>query len=341
MVPLPGKMPMTDMPEPLHDIAHLGAVELLTPKLDRSLWFFRHVLGMEPTHIEADAVWLRGYGDYAAATLKLSAAPAAGVGAIAWRASSPQALRRRVAALEAAGLGAGWSNGDFGRGPSYRFRDPEGHRMELYYEEQRYVPSAETRSTLKNLPSRYPGRGVGARRIDHLALLCNDVGANRRFAQELLGLRLHEQVVYDKGATEIGSWLSPSALHHQLAYVLDVKGGHARLHHFALWVDEQQDVLRAADILSENGIFIEAGPAKHNNSQGFYLYSYEPGGNRIEICSGSFLVLAPDFEPVRWDESERGRGVYWGGALPDSFLRYATPDVAGDAGRPAPVFDPR
>jgi catechol 2,3-dioxygenase len=33
-------------PEPLHDIAHLGSVELLTPQPDRSLWYVRDVLGM-------------------------------------------------------------------------------------------------------------------------------------------------------------------------------------------------------------------------------------------------------------------------------------------------------
>ena len=31
--------------EPLHDIAHLGSVELFTPAPDRSLWYFRDVLG--------------------------------------------------------------------------------------------------------------------------------------------------------------------------------------------------------------------------------------------------------------------------------------------------------
>ena len=212
--------------------------------------------------------------------------------------------------------------------------------MEVYYQEARYVPTAATRSALKNLPSRYPARGVGVRRIDHLAVLCNDVAANRRFAEDVLGFALHEQVVYAHGTQEIGSWLSPSPVHHQLAYVLDVKRGHARLHHFSLWVDDRDDVLRAADILREAGVFIEAGPAKHNNSQGFYLYCYEPGGNRVEIYSGSFLVLAPDFEPVRWNEADRGGGVYWGGALPASFLAYATPDLPDVAAAAAPVFDP-
>ena len=246
---------------------------------------------------------------------------------MSWRAVSNEAMERRVKAIEAAGLGVGWTNGDFGRGRSYRFRDPDGHSMEIYFEEQKYEAPPHLHSTLKNLPQKYTGRGVGVRRVDHLALLAKDVEANRRFATDILGFQLREQVRYNKGETEIGSWMSPTAVHHQLAYVVDVKGAHARLHHFSLWVDNREDVLRAADILVEHGIFIEAGPSKHNNSQGFYLYSYEPGGNRVEIYSGSYLVFAPDWEPVTWDEQERGTGTYWGASLPDSFINYATPNI--------------
>jgi len=329
------------MPEPLHDIAHLGAVELLTPEPHKALRFFRDLLGMEVVHEASGSVHLRGWGDYAASTLKLTTASAPGVGCIAWRTTSPEALERRAAALSALGLGIDWTNGDFGRGRSFRFRDPDGHIMEIYYEEQRYVAPPGLRSALKNQPQKYTGRGVGVRRLDHLAVLASDVATNRRFAQDILGFQLREQVIFEEGKREIGAWTSPNAVHHQLAYVTDVKGGHGRLHHLSFWVDNRDDVLRAADILSEEGIFIEAGPAKHNNSQGFYLYSYEPGGNRIEVYSGSYLVLAPDWQPVTWNEEERAAGVYWGGALPDSFIQYGTPNIeagpAGDAPK-LPVF---
>jgi catechol 2,3-dioxygenase len=333
-----------DMPvrsEPIHDIAHLGSVELFTPVPDKSLWYFRDLLGMEPVHETDESVYLRGYGDYATSTLKLTAAGDPGVGCISWRASSPQALERRAKAIEAAGLGLGWTNGDFGRGRSYRFHDPDGHRLEIYYEEQKFIAPTQLHSTLKNLPQKFTGRGAGVRRVDHLALLAKDVETNRKFAQDVLGFQLREQVRYDHGKTEIGSWMSPTAIHHQLAYVVDVKGAHGRLHHFSLWVDNRDDVLRAADILAENGIFLEAGPSKHNNSQGFYLYTYEPGGNRVEIYTGSFLVVAPDWEPITWNEEERGTGTYWGASLPDSFIEYGTPNVSAETiGEPPefPVF---
>jgi catechol 2,3-dioxygenase len=327
----------------IQDIAHLGRVELLTPRPERSLWYFHEVLGMEVAHIGGKSVYLRGYGDYAASTLKLTESHEPGVGCISWRAASREALERRATAIETTGLGLGWSENDYGRGPSYQFRDPDGHLMEIYYEETRYRAPAHLRSTLKNLPMKYLGRGVGVRRIDHLALLANDVAANRRFMQDLLGFRLREQVRFDEGRAEIGSWLSASPVHHQVAYVKDVHGGRGRLHHFAMWVDNREDVLRAASIMAENNVFIEAGPSMHNNSQGFYLYTYEPGGNRVEVYTGSYLVFAPDWEPVTWNEEERGTGVYWGGALPESFLHYATPNIAENAPAPAtkvPVFDP-
>ena len=126
--------------EPLHDIAHLGGVELLTPQPEPSLRYFRDLLGMEVVHEAGASVHLRGWGDHAASTLKLTAASAPGVGCIAWRAVSPAALERRAAALTEAGLGVGWTNGDFGRGRSFRFHDPDGHVMEIYWDEQKYVP---------------------------------------------------------------------------------------------------------------------------------------------------------------------------------------------------------
>ncbi len=158
--------------EPIQDVAHLGHVELPTPTPEKSLWYFTEILGMENVLSESQSVYLRGYGDYATTTLKLTEAAQPGVGHIAWRAVSAPALERRVAAIERTGLCIGWSNGDFGHGKCYCFRDPDGHLMEIYYDEQRYVAPEGLRSALQNLPMRYPKGGVGVRRTDHLATLC-------------------------------------------------------------------------------------------------------------------------------------------------------------------------
>ena len=67
------------MEEPIQDIAHLGHIELLTPKPDESLWYFIDLLGMEQVHWEGQSAYLRGYGDYATFTLKLTEAATANV----------------------------------------------------------------------------------------------------------------------------------------------------------------------------------------------------------------------------------------------------------------------
>ena len=94
----------------------------------------------------------------------------------------------------------------------------------------------------------------------------------------------------------------------------------------------REDVLRAADIFLENGVYIETGPHKHAIQQTFFLYVYEPGGNRVEVANaGARLILAPDWKPIVWTEEERKKGQAWGLKTIESFHTYGTPpvDVAG------------
>ena len=95
---------------PLHDIAHLGYIELLTPRLCESLWFFVEVLGMTETCREGNSVYLRTWDDYEHHTVKLTAHETSGIRRVGLRASSQAALEARVAAIEAAGLGVGWQD---------------------------------------------------------------------------------------------------------------------------------------------------------------------------------------------------------------------------------------
>ncbi len=329
------------MTEAIRDIAHLGHVELLTPKPEESLGFFRDVLGMTETARTGQSVYLRGWGDFERHTLKLTEAAHGGVGHTAWRTVGPDALQRRARALEACGCGRGWIDGDLGHGAAYRFTDPDGHPMELYYDAEKYQPPEALRPALKNQPQRYTGIGVGVRRLDHINVLCADVTPNREFMTDHLGFKVREQVILDDG-TEAGAWISVTPLVHDIAYTLDATRSRGRLHHIAYWVDNREDVLRAADLFLEHGVTIETGPSKHAVTHGFFLYCFEPGGNRVEVFSGGYLIFAPDWEPVVWTQAERAKGQAWGLRLPESFHSYGTPDVAmaKEAMRHVPVFDP-
>jgi catechol 2,3-dioxygenase len=174
---------------------------------------------------------------------------------------------------------------------------------------------------------RFPARGVNVRRLDHLNCLAVDIKANRIFFQDYLGCRLTEQIVMNDGS-EAGMWLTVCNKSYDFAYTRDHTGTRGRFHHVTYAVDSREDVLRAADIFLDNGVYIETGPHKHAVQQTFFLYVYEPGGNRVEVANaGARLILAPDWKPIVWTEEERKKGQAWGLKTIESFHTYGTPPV--------------
>ena len=310
------------------DLAHLAHVELLTPTPDESLRFFVDVMGMTASGKEGNSVYLRGWDDYEFHTLKLTASKAAGMAHMAFRATSPEALKHRVTVIDASGLGKGWVDGDLGHGSAYAFTTPDGHNLEIYYETQWYAPPPELKPALKNQAQRFPARGVNVRRLDHLNLLTSDVSILRRFMEDVLGLRTTEMIVLDNGR-EAGAWVTTTNKTYDVAFTEDhYRAARGRFHHVTYAVDSREDVLRAADIFLEHGVHIETGPHKHAVQQTFFLYVYEPGGNRVEVASpGARLMLAPDWQPVVWTETERKLGQAWGLKTVESFHTYGTPPI--------------
>ena len=316
------------MGEPCFDVAHLGHVELLTNRFEESLNFFVNIYGLTESGRDADSVYLRAFDDYEFHTLKLTRSDTTGVGHIGYRTSSPEALERRVRVIEEMGCGIGWVDGDPGHGRAYRFTDPDGHIFELYYETNKYVAPPEEKSALKNIAQRFHGRGVGVRRLDHLNLLATNVEAIRDFMLQALGSRVTEQIMLDTGKLA-GCWFTVNNKSYDIAYTQDHTGVKGRFHHVTYAVDQREEILRAADIFLENGVYIETGPHKPAVQGTFFLYVYEPAGNRVEVANaGARLILAPDWETVTWTESDRKKGQAWGLKTIPSFHTHGTPPVA-------------
>ncbi len=316
--------------EPILDVAHLAHLELLTPTPEKSLDFFVNVMGMTESGRAGESVYLRGWDDYERYSLKLTGSTSSGLGHAAFRARSPQALERRVKALQAAGADVGWVENELGHGPAFQFRDPDGHLLELYYETEWYEAPPHLRPSLKNQAQRFPARGVNVRRIDHFNCLAADIAANREFFEKVLGFRLTEQIVLDNGM-EAGMWLTCTNKSYDFAYTREAHGVRGRFHHVTFALDSREEILRAADIFLENDVHIETGPHKHAVQQTFFLYVWEPGGNRVEVANaGARLVLAPDWKPIVWTEAERRKGQAWGLKTIESFHTHGTPPLPGE-----------
>jgi catechol 2,3-dioxygenase len=70
-------------------IAHLAHVEILTPKPEASLAFYKEVIGLEETTREGQSVYLRGWGEWHHHSLQLTEAAEPGLGHLGWRTWSP------------------------------------------------------------------------------------------------------------------------------------------------------------------------------------------------------------------------------------------------------------
>src|SRR5258708_10323231 len=166
--------PMNFTPS-FHDIAHLAHLELLTPKPDESSAFFTNIVGLHESGRAGESVYLRAWGDYERATLKLTAAKSSGVGHVAFRARNAQVLAHLVENLGSNVVKGTWIDHDISHGPAFRFCDPDGHPIEIYYETERYTATGPFVPGFKNLPQRYVPHGIAPRRLDHVNLLAHTV----------------------------------------------------------------------------------------------------------------------------------------------------------------------
>ena len=230
-----------------------------------------------------------------------------------FRASSPEALQRRVAAIEATGLGMGWQDGDPGYGPVYVFTDPDGHEMGVYYETEWYRPDGRPEAGAEE-----PGPGLSRPRASasggsttSTTSASNPV-ANRDFFVDTLGAMVTEQIVLDAARSPAAGPRSPT----RATTWSGPRTGPARPAGCTTSRSPSTPATTSsAPPTSPSSTASTSRPGRTStpSSRRFFLYVYEPGGNRIELDNpAARLVLAPDWQPVDWSEAERAKGQAWG-----------------------------
>ena len=311
--------------EKIFDVAQLAHVEILTPTPEKTIEFFVKMIGLEIVETIGEQTYLRAYEENYKYSLIITKSDEPGLGHVAWRTTSPQALERRVKAIEASGYGIGWENDSNGHGPAYQFTTPDGHKMEVLWEVDYYECAEENRSKLLSRFQKRPQQGVPVRRLDHINLMSSNPAADTKFLQEVLGFQVREQIV--DGDFVVGTWNSVSNLVHEIAFMAEPTGAKGKLHHVCYWYGVPQNLYEAADLLKDHDYFIEIPPNKHGVSQAFCMYAYEPGGNRVELFGDAgYLIFDPDWKTLTWDMATvPGNGDTWiGAAFPDSFWNYGT-----------------
>lgn len=317
----------------LPEIAKFGHVALVSANLEKSLWFFKEVIGLEETEEVNGVHYLRAWGDFEHHTLSITSGEVSCVDHVAFRTKRPEDVEGFKNLLEQAGVTVRTiSEGtEAGQGEAIRFQLPTGHNFELYYYMDKPDAPEEIKGRLKNQVYKSWRKGVSPRRIDHVNVTTNGPGQPIiEFLTEKLGFKIREQFNLPDGSIG-GAWMSVTPLVHDIAFASSPAAPTTHeFHHLAYWVDNASDVLRAADIMVEEKIKF-MGPGKHGLSQAIYLYVTDPGsGLTVEIFTNGYLIFEPDWEPIVWSMEEFAfAGTVWGEQIAVDPNEVVTLDCSG------------
>ncbi len=282
-----------------HYISQLAHVELYSPKVAETVQFLTEIAGLDETGRDETSVYLRCWGDYFHHSLKITHRDTPGMGHLAWRADSAEALDDAVAHLASTGAGIGWVDGDLGHGRAYRFHSPDGHVHEIFWDVVWLRETGQRGSVFADRYASNRRRGLSPRRFDHVTLFTTNYVADREFYKGL-GLKNPDEVRITDELPAVGGLFTIGNLSHDIAVFSDPKGvpGQGSFNHVAFNFDSREEVLLACDWVIENGYQLEMGaPTRHKADEGFFIYVIEPGGNRFEFYAAARLIFAPDHGP--------------------------------------------
>lgn len=304
------------LPDADRGILRLSHVEVRVPDLELALAYYVEVVGLVEIARDGDRVFLKAWDEHQHHSLILVAAPTYGLESLGFKVSSAADLDDLGAKITATGIDvARHRAGDLGpgSGDTVRFRSPSGHTIDLVHGMEQVGNSMP----LLNPPVGPEALvGMAPPRIDHLFLMCEDVDGVTAFFHDVLGFRLTEQIVADDGH-QLATFLERSHSTHDIAFLTGPDGG---FHHVAFWVDEWNDLRKAADLCAYHGVTVDAGPTRHGATRGCGLYFFDPAGNRNELYTGGYW-FDPDDEPTTWTEAEMGRAIfYYQGKVSPGFM---------------------
>ncbi|MDB5080619.1 MAG: Catechol 2,3-dioxygenase [Chloroflexi bacterium] len=296
-----------------------GYVQLRVPDLAVATKYYTEVLGLVETDREADRVYLKGWDEHDHHSLILRQDAQPGLDHFALKTESPEDLGIFENKLEAKGIQVNRiSAGEkLAQGEAISFEDRSGHRVEVYYSMKKVGNSLP----LQN-PDPFPPdlKGIAAPRMDHLLVTSPNAAEDLEFYRDVFGFRLTEQVVTPDG-NPIAVWLERSHTPHDIAFIPGRPGG---FHHMAYWLDNWNELGRAADVMAQNNVKIDAGPTRHGITRGHTIYFFDPCGNRNEVFTGGYV---PDIDnpPITWSVDKLWTGIfYWDRSERGSFVEVYT-----------------
>jgi len=170
-----------------------------------------------------------------------------------------------------------------GQEKGIRFDMPNGIEMEfIIVGDDRYVNPAR--------PAYPRTKGFAPLNADHINIMSMNVKRDADFLKDVLGFRFSDIVEPEPGSGYwTAAWTRYGEYHHDVA-ITTAKNKSETLHHFAWSLGNFEDFKRAADMLSDYGVYMELGPSRHPIGPNLFAYFWEPGGNRFELSAEAAII---------------------------------------------------
>ena len=259
------------MPESPPDFRYVGlaGVTLNVTDIDRSVAFYRDLVGLELVERDADrAVFRCGYRHH---DVVLCRHPVAGLKRVSFelqRERDFDAARARFAALGLVIEDVGSNETTMlHQGRTFRLREPTSG---LQFE---FLIDAETAAeAFEPTVARFA-------RVGHVVIEVTDLDAMLGFLMGQANFRDSDHV---EGRIHFLRCF-PNPLHHSFAVQ---KGSENRLHHVNFMVSDIDDVGKAMNRMKKAGAEIVFGPGRHEPSGSVFLYFLEPDQMTLEYSFG-------------------------------------------------------
>ncbi|HBI02657.1 MAG TPA: catechol 2,3-dioxygenase, partial [Paenibacillaceae bacterium] len=254
-------------------IMRLGRVQLRCPNWEKSVHYYKNVLGLIETARDENHVYLKAWDERDHHSVILEKADSAGLDHLAFKVENAEDLDYYEKKLieygvqEVDRIPAGYR---IAEGEAVRFRVPTGQLVELYHE----IEVVGNGLPLVN-PDPWPDGLVGMAppRLDHLLIAGDDVEGTSNLFMDVFGFNMAERLVTEEGEEYIATWLFKTNTPHDLAVI---KGPQGKVHHVGFWLDDWNEIRKAADLMAKNDVMIDAGPTRHGITRGLTIYFFDP-----------------------------------------------------------------
>lgn len=285
-------------------VMRLGYVHVRVTDLDAATRHYRDTLGMKLTADTGSARAFKGWDefDHHSVVIEDGGVGLAKMGLKCRSTDDLETYERRLGAfgITPTRMGKGET---LAVGEGLRFQLPTEQTVELYTDME--FLGTET-GTLNPFPAPRDPRGVMVPRLDHILIAGEDPALVEQLFTEVFDFNVSERLITDPGQNElVASWMFTGNSSHDVAIL---KGENGKLHHFAFYVDEWKDVLRAGDVFAADDVSVDYGPTRHGITRGTTMYFFDPSGNRNEVFAGSYKVYA-DTPTITWTMDEFARGL--------------------------------